>query len=461
MYRSRLDDLSSWLISEHRKPLVIRGARQTGKTWLAKALAETHGLIVVELNFEKKPRLADLFASNDPQSILFNLSTSLDLQIDPHKSLLLLDEIQAAPEMLAKLRWFAEDMPQLPVIATGSLLEFVLEEHTFSMPVGRINYMHLEPMSFAEFLMAHDKARLVDYLKSYELTSTIPTVIHDQLTNLFREYVIIGGLPASVKSWVSQRSLEAVHQIQHELLATYRDDFPKYSKRIPRERLDEVMLSVPKQLGTKFVYTQVNPDAPFQSIRQALALLNKARICHPVTSSAANGIPLGVETREKYVKEIFIDIGLCSVALGYSLNDIHTVNDLQFINKGALAEQITGQLLRTISPYYVEPELFCWAREEKGSSAEVDYLIQHGHQVVPVEVKAGKTGTLKSLHLLMGLKNLPLAVRVNADIPTVTQVNMNNSLGVEVNYKLLSVPFYLLEQLHRLISTIQRSDTEA
>ena len=323
------------------------------------------------------------------------------------------------------------------------------------MPVGRINYMHLEPMSFEEFLMAHDKVRLVDYLKSYELASTIPVVIHEQLSSLFREYVIIGGLPAAVKSWVSQRSLEAVHQIQHELLATYRDDFPKYSKRIPKERLEEVMLSVPKQLGTKFVYTQVNPDTQLQSIKQALALLNKARICHPVMSSAANGIPLGAETREKYFKEIFIDIGLCSTALGYTLNDIQTVNDLQFINKGALAEQVTGQLLRTISPYYVEPALFCWARDEKGSNAEVDYLIQHGHLVVPVEVKAGKTGTLKSLHLLMGLKNLSLAVRVNADIPTVVQVKMNNSIGVEVNYKLLSLPFYLAGEIHRLISAVQ------
>lgn len=451
MYRSRMLDLSSWLTAEHRKPMVIRGARQVGKTWMARTLAEAHEMTLIELNFEKQPKLINLFSSNDPETILFNLSTSLDITIDPLKSLLLLDEIQAAPEILAKLRWFAEDMPQLPVIATGSLLEFVLEDHTFSMPVGRINYLHLEPMSFEEFLMACGKERLVDYLKSFEMNTQIPATIHDRLAALFNEYIIIGGLPAAIQSWVSSRSLKNVNQIQHELIATYRDDFSKYSKRVPTERLDEVMLSVPKQLATKFVYTQVNPDVSVHYLKKAVSLLNKARISHCVTNSFANGVPLGADSREKYFKEIFIDVGLCSSALGLTLNDIQTTEDLQFVNKGGLAEQVVGQLLRTITPYYIEPSLYCWSREEKGSSAEVDYLIQHNSRIIPVEVKAGKAGTLKSLHILMGLKNFALAVRVNADFPSVTEVKLTNSLGKEVSYTLLSIPFYLTGQISRLL----------
>lgn len=364
---------------------------------------------------------------------------------------MLLDEIQAAPEILAKLRWFAEGMPQLPVIATGSLLEFVLEEHTFSMPVGRINYMHLEPMSFEEFLMAYGKERLVDYLKSFELNTQIPVTIHEQFTALFKEYIIIGGLPASVQSWISSRSLKNVNQIQYDLIATYRDDFSKYSKRVPTERLDEVMLSVPKKLATKFVYTQVNPDVSVHTIKQAVSLLNKARISHCVTNSSANGLPLDTDSREKYFKEIFIDVGLCSSALGLTLNDIQTAEDLQFVNKGGLAEQVVAQLLRSITPYYIEPSLYCWSREEKGSSAEVDYLIQHNSRIIPVEVKAGKAGTLKSLHILMGLKNFSIAVRINADFPSVTEVKLTNSLGKEVNYILLSIPFYLTGQTRRLL----------
>lgn len=242
-----------------------------------------------------------------------------------------------------------------------------------------------------------------------------------------------------------------MNQIQHELIATYRDDFSKYSKRVPTERLDEVMLSVPKQLATKFVFTQVNPDVSVHSIKQAVSLLNKARISHCVINSSANGVPLGADSREKYFKEIFIDVGLCSSALGLTLNDIQTTEDLQFVNKGGLSEQVVGQLLRTITPYYIEPSLYCWSREEKGSSAEVDYLIQHNTRIIPVELKAGKAGTLKSLHILMGLKNFAIAVRINADFPSVTEVQITNSLGNEVNYTLLSIPFYLTGQIRRLL----------
>jgi predicted AAA+ superfamily ATPase len=211
------------------------------------------------------------------------------------------------------------------------------------------------------------------------------------------------------------------------------------------------MLSVPKQLATKFVYTQVNPDASVRSIKQALSLLNKARISHCVSSSAANGVPLGADSHDKYFKEIFIDVGLCSSALGLTVHDIQNAEDLQFVNKGGLAEQVVGQLLRTITPYYIQPSLYCWSREEKGSSAEVDYLIQNNHRIVPVEVKAGKTGTLKSLHILMGLKNLSLAIRINADFPSVTEVKFTNSLGVGVKYTLLSLPFYMTGQISRLL----------
>jgi predicted AAA+ superfamily ATPase len=453
MQRTRLSELNQWLKDEHRKPLVLRGARQVGKTWLARVLAKTNGLNLIELNFEKHPKHADLFASNKPETILLNLNTEFGLSINPSKSLLLLDEIQGAPELLAKLRWFAEDMPNLPVIATGSLLEFVLEEHDFSMPVGRINYMHLEPMSFEEFLMAQDKESLLTFLNGYQWGSDIPISIHEQFSALFKEYVVVGGLPAAVQSWTKERSLISANKIHNDLFATYRDDFSKYSKRVPTQRLDEVMSSIPKQLASKFIYSSVNPDASLHSIKQALYLLNKARVSHCVMGSSANGIPLGADVREKYFKEIFIDVGLSSAALGLSLKDIPSIEDLSLLQKGALAEQVVGQLLRTLPPFYIEPKLYCWAREEKGSSSEVDYLIQHDSRVVPVEVKAGKTGTLKSLHVLMGLKNLSVAVRINADFPSITDVKVINSLNNEVNYKLLSLPFYLLGQLHRLIES--------
>lgn len=451
MERISSNYLNTWLTSSDRKPLIIRGARQVGKTWLVRQLAKTSKKQLIELNFEKQPSYASLFTSNDPQQILLNLSTVFNQKIDTKNSLLFLDEIQTMPELFSKLRWFAEDLPELPVIAAGSLLEFALAEHSFSMPVGRISYMHLEPLSFEEFLLAHDKKSLYQYLETYDLKTEVPKVIHEQLTTLFKEYLLIGGLPAVVSNWISERSLSRVNQIQNDLLATYRDDFSKYKGRIATERLDEVMMSIPKMLGQKFVFSRVNKAIPSTTIKQVLDLLEKARLGHRVQSSSANGVPLAAEIKEKYFKEIFIDIGLCSTALGLNLNQINSLDDITMINSGGVAEQVVGQLLRTIEAPYIEPSLYCWHREEMGSSAEIDYVIQHGSKVIPIEVKAGSTGSLKSLHLFMGLKKFPIALRINSDYPNKTNVDVKDHAGNSIQYHLISIPFYLIGQIHRLL----------
>jgi predicted AAA+ superfamily ATPase len=451
MKRALLDYLRDWLGSKERKPLVVRGARQVGKTWLVRHFAEAAGKQLIELNFEKQPALASLFDGNDPKQILLNLSAVLGQDIDPGQSLLFLDEIQAVPQLFSKLRWFYEDLSALPVVAAGSLLEFVLAEHSFSMPVGRISYLHLEPLSFEEFLLAQNKASLYDYLQSYDLKVAMPLAIHEQLLALFKEYIFVGGLPAAVNSWVLDRSLQKVSQIQQDLLATYRDDFMKYRGRVPVERLDEVMIAVPKMLGQKFVFSRVNSTLQAAGVRQILDLLEKARTCHRVWSSSSNGVPLAAEIKEKYFKAIFLDTGLCSTALGLGFGQINDCSELTLINNGAIAEQVVGQMLRTIEPPYKEPALYCWHRDEVGSSAEIDYVLQHGSRVIPIEVKAGATGSLKSLHLFMGLKQLPLALRINSGLPSTVNVDVKNNTGASVQYQLISIPFYLTGQLHRLL----------
>jgi len=452
MHRTAIAYLEKdWLVSPQRKPLIIRGARQVGKTWLVRHLAASSKRQLIELNFEKQPQLASLFTTNDINQILVNLSVVVNEKIDPQKCLLFLDEIQAAPEVLSKLRWFSEDLPQLPIIATGSLLEFVLESHTFSMPVGRITYMHLEPLSFEEFLLARDKSLLCDYINNFQYDGEIPIYIHDELTSMFKEFIIIGGMPAAISNWVEEQSLFRVSQIHHDLLATYRDDFAKYSGRITLDKLDEVMMSIPKNLCKKFVYSNVNPSFNTNTVKQVLLLLNKARICHRVSSASANGIPLGAEIKEKYFKEIFLDTGLCSAALGLSYSQVKDVHEISYINKGEIAEQVAGQLLRTIEPFYIEPSLYYWQRDEKGSSAEVDYLIQHGNKIIPIEVKAGSSGTLKSLHLLMESKKLDTAIRIHSNRATITKVEHKNRDKKLIKYKLISIPFYLMGQIHRLL----------
>ena len=435
--------LRDWLTAKDRKPLIIRGARQVGKTWLVRRFAQQQNKQLIELNFEKKPSAAQLFSSNDPKEILRNIGAANNQVIDPKQSLLFLDEIQAVPILLSKLRWFAEDLSELPVMAAGSLLEFILEQHEFSMPVGRISYAHLEPLSFEEFLAAKNQSILCEYLLDFNFDREIPEMIHQQLSSLFKEYLLIGGLPAAVSSWVEEDSLIKINQIHHDLLTTYRDDFAKYRGRVPLERLDEVLLAVPKMLGQKFVFRHVNSTLPTLAIKKAVDLLQTARICHPVISTAANGVPLAAEANKKFFKEIFVDSGLCCAALGMNFNQLMSTPEITLINHGGLAEQVAGQLLRTVEPFYIEPSLYYWQRDVKGSNAEIDYLLQHGNQVVPIEVKAGKTGTLKSLHLFMELKKFPIAVRVNSALPSKVKIK---------NFHLLSIPFYLLGQIHRLLA---------
>lgn len=451
MKRDRTSFLVHWLNSKGRKPLIIRGARQVGKTWLIRDVAASQGRRLIEFNFEKRPDQASLFSSNDPKEIIINIAASTGSKIKPSKAILFLDEIQAAPYLLEKLRWFAEEMPELPVITAGSLLDFTLAKHEFSMPVGRIGYMYLEPLSFEEFLDAIGQHELRAYLENYNWNLNIPIAIHAQLMKAIKEYLVIGGMPAAVASWANEKAPDSVSQIHFDLLTTYRDDFAKYSGRLAIDRLEDVMSSVPLQLGKKFIYKDANSGISTAPLKQALDLLSKARVCHRIVATSANGLPLGAEAHERFLKVIMLDCGLCGTSLGLSLHQLRSVSEISMINNGGMAEQLVGQLLRTVSPPYAPPSLYYWHREKKGAEAEIDYIIQYENQVIPVEVKAGTTGTLKSLHQFVKEKKKTIAIRVNSNFPRLGPVSVKDSLGSSIEYTLLSLPFYLLGQLHRLI----------
>ncbi|MBP9726995.1 MAG: ATP-binding protein [Gammaproteobacteria bacterium] len=451
MKRKITTELQRWLHSPRRKPLIIRGARQVGKTWLVRHLADIENKQLVELNFEREPRLISLFASNDPVQVLKNIAQHLGISLVTGQVLLFLDEIQRFPELLAKLRWFAEEMPELAVIAAGSLLDFALEEHTFSMPVGRVSYLYIEPLSFEEFLLALHQEALVGFLEQYRIGDVIPDIIHHQLLDYVREYTFVGGLPAAVEQWSMQQDLSLIHEIQHELVTTYQGDFAKYRNRLTLERLEDIWYAVPKMLGKQWKYSLVNSDVQAISLKQALHLLTLARICHPVHACAGDGMPLAAGVHNKVFKVLFLDIGLASNALGLVLKP-RLGEKFSLINEGGLAEQFIGQGLRLMFPTYVDPSLYYWSRERQGSAAEVDYLIQHEHRLIPVEVKAGKTGQMRSLHVLMALREWSFAVRFNADFPSLTPLNLKTALGADAKYELLSLPFYLVNQLSRFLA---------
>lgn len=451
MHRTCMTFLKDWLQSSRRKPLVIRGARQVGKTWVVRNLAQITGRQLVEINFEKSPELAALFEPNDPRAIIRRIEEVLGVSIDPANTLLFLDEIQAKPELFAKLRWFYEDMPELPVVAAGSLLEFVLGTHLVRMPVGRISFMYLEPMSFIEFLQALKKDKLVERIQTYVWGDELSAVVHNELNRLFKEYVFIGGLPEAVLNWVQDKSLTKVKDVHRDLLGTYRRDFDKYPGSNLVNTLNEVIGAIPSFLGKKFVYSHIDSTSSQVKIKEALNELTLARIAHKVECSAANGVPLAAEINHKYLKVIFLDVGLCSAILKLQLSTLEDIAELDMINKGGIAEQVTGQLLRASEHCNDEPALYYWVRTERGSDAEMDYVIQHHHTVVPLEVKAGATGTLKSLHLFMRIKKLSVAVRVYSGLPSITMVNVKDNESNEVKYQLRSIPFYLISELQRLL----------
>ncbi len=442
--------LDQWLQGKNRKPLVLRGARQVGKTWLVRDFAQRQGLNLVELNFERFPHMADLFAGNDPARTLQNIAAATSTKIDPAVTLLFLDEIQAAPELFAKLRWFKEEMPALAVIAAGSLLEFSLGSASHSMPVGRIAYFYLEQLSFFEFLLASGNEPLFQKLRAYELGQEVPRFLHEKCLEFYHQYCLVGGMPEVVQAWIQNQNPATCLKLQQDLLTTYRDDFHKYGGEMDARLLADILLSVSRQLGNKFVYSRVDPALKVPPVKRAFSLLCQAKVCSKILHTTGNGLPLGAESNSKFFKALMIDIGLVSAQLGLAATSRQNQRELIFTNKGGLAEQFVGQQLRALQTPGMDPQLFYWQRTG-GRLGEIDYIIQQGSRVVPVEVKSGPAGTLKSLHQFMAEKKLDLAVRCNLNRPVVETVQVKTTLGQPVTYRLVSVPIYLAEHLPRLI----------
>ena len=455
MLRSRSADLNAWADKPNRKPLVLRGARQVGKSWLVRSWGAQRFGRVVEVNLERRPETTACFTDNDPKAVLQRLEVQLGQRIPADGSaLLFLDEIQAVPEVLAKLRWFAEEMPQLPVIAAGSLLDFTLADHRFSMPVGRISYLHLEPMGFIEFCHACGEEPLARWLDESltvsAIRSGVPADLHDKAIALFRAWVLVGGMPAAVEAFARERSYLPVADVHRELLATVRDDFAKYADRVHHRRLASVLDSVPNQLGHKFTYAKVDREERSAALKQALDLLTLARVCHRVISTPGRGLPLGAGAEAKTMKVIHLDVGLASSALRLDLAALERADDLDLVNEGAIAEQAVGQLLRLIGHGNEEPALWYWSREARSSAAEVDYLAAPTGHVLPIEVKAGTGGAMRSLHVFMADRKLAWAARFNSAAPMVQVIDTTAATGEPVHYSLLSLPAYAVECLPRL-----------
>jgi len=279
-------------------------------------------------------------------------------------------------------------------------MDFALNKYKYSMPVGRITYFYLEPISFFEFVKASGNEALYKKLSTFCLQSAIPESLHEKCLNLYQKYCLTGGMPEVVQEWINTKNLKSCMKIQHDLLATYRDDFHKYGGEIDAGMLSKIMLSVAEQLGNKFIYSRVDPTSKMIRIKKAFTLLSQAKVCTKIIHTAGNGLPLGAESNEKFFKALMVDIGLVSVQLGLSSTKHSEVKKIIFSNMGGLAEQFVGQQLRATQTPLTESHLFYWQRTG-GRMGEIDYIIQHGNRIVPVEVKSGSSGSMKSLHQFM------------------------------------------------------------
>jgi hypothetical protein len=405
---------------------------------------------LLEINLEADRAAATLFASMDPEQIVPLLEARYGRPVKPGSTLLFLDEIQAAPSLIAGLRYFHEKMPGLHVIAAGSLLDFALAEHRFSVPVGRIEYLHLGPMTFEEFLLANDRSALRNFLAGYPVGGEIPEAIHAELLLLLRQYLVVGGMPASVAAYLGPGGHRESEAERQAILSTYREDFARYGARVDQRRVEKVFAKIPLLVGGKFRYSGVDRDERSRDLSRALDLLCMARVAHRVRHTSANGVPLGAEADDRSFKVLFMDVGLLCRSCGLSVLDMETAGNPMLVNAGAVCEQFVGQHLLYGGESYAEPELHCWMRQKSQSNAEVDYVVALGGRVVPVEIKAGRSGTLKSLHAFLREKGLSFGLRFNADRPSLLDTETSLADGNNRPFRLLSLPLYLVGQTVRL-----------
>lgn len=385
--------LLEWKESKRRKPLILRGARQVGKTWLVENILAEEFENFVKIDLEKMNNLHIYFEGElDPRKIVNYLELSTK-PITPGKTLLFLDEIQACPRAITALRYFYEDMPELHVIAAGSLLEFAFGE--ISIPVGRVQYMQIYPMSFYEYLNTIRGESLAG--ESLKHPDTVDEQVQNILLEELRRYIFIGGMPECVKTFSDSGSMLETFKVQSEIIESYRDDFSKYKPHVDSACLDAVFLNCAKSVGEQLIYTKLNDAHTGQTNRKAFDLLNKAGVLKKIPSCNPSGLPLGATANQKKFKASILDIGLmqrlCQTPVDLELQR----KDLLAMFRGKLAEQFVAQELLA----YHGPDLFYWSRDTRGSSAEVDYLLTFNGKIYPIEVKSGAAGSLKSLHMLL------------------------------------------------------------
>lgn len=434
MERDITKQLLAWKEHPRRKPLIVRGARQVGKTFIIEAFGKKEFTSYFSINFEEAKNFKSCFESMDPRVILREIELISWSKIVPGETLLFLDEIQQCPKALQALRYFKEKLPEQHVIAAGSLLEFAMDDVSFSFPVGRVQFANLFPLSFGEFLDAIGDSALRGELEAFTLDRPPSEAIHTHLLKRLREYFIVGGMPAAILAYQKTDSFLEVKYEQRAILETYERDFAKYAPKTQHRHLRKIFQEASRFIGEHVKYSKIDRELPnpAREIKRAIELLELAGIIHSVLATSAGDVPLLTGLKETIFKLIFLDIGLLEQAMSVGL---------QFpgLMTGNIAEQYVGQELLANSDPFLDEKLFFWTRQR--ASAEVDYLVTHKGRVIPIEVKAGKIGKLKSLHIFLEEKGAPLGIKISQE-------------PLQLRNRILSLPLYLVSQLPRLVDAL-------
>lgn len=391
--------LQVWKKDPYRKPLLLRGARQVGKTYEVRQFGKTYQHFV-EINFEKRPEMRTVFDQDlQPERILRDLIILLGQSIDPTKTLLFFDEIQTTPRALLALRYFYEEMPSLHLIAAGSLIDFTTEE--VGIPVGRVTSLYMYPLSFIEFLYAVSEEILIQEIMNLDESKAFSDLVHQKLLRLLGEYIAIGGMPEAVYKWQQTKNMMVCLNVHNALIDTYRQDFNIYAKKFQMKYVKLLFDHIPLLLGQKFKFSAISSEYRKRELAPSLDLLTTAGIAHKVLQTDAHGIPLGAQADPDDFKTIFLDIALSQAILGLNSGDWIINPFEQFINKGSLIEAFVGQELLAYSDPFKKAQLYYWHRTSKNSQAEIDYVIQKNQEIIPIEVKSGEGSTLKSMHIFL------------------------------------------------------------
>lgn len=392
MYRIAIEKLYKWKNSKRRKPLIIEGARQVGKTWLMKEFGKQAYADTVYINFDSNSRMADLFSADlDTDRLIMGLELYAGRKINPENTLLIFDEVQEVPRALASLKYFYENAPQYHIVCAGSLLGIALHQGT-SFPVGKVDFLKLYPLSFSEFLMATGNERFAELLKNqdYEMITSFKQTYIDAL----KHYYFVGGMPEAVQSFAESKDFNEVRAIQKRILAAYEQDF---SKHAPNEIVPKIRMlwnSIPSQLARenkKFIYGLVREGGRAREYETAIMWLSDCGLVHKVSRVNAAGIPLKAYEDLKAFKLFIVDVGLLGCMTGLRQRTLLDGDDLFVEFKGALTEQYVCQQLKTIE------DLGVYYYTNDRGSCEIDFVVDNGEQIVPIEVKAETNLRAKSL----------------------------------------------------------------